>query len=348
MSSAGAYRTSTGKLTAAPRSTAPSVRGAPSPAARGRRTPSPGSGPGVGGEDVERNIDVVRADRARVETGEPGNSGGDADRATVHAPRRCRWTAVRRRSSRDSQRSSRRGEVGGRCAWRAGRCAGTSRTRSARCPRRDGRTPSSPGRSGIGSLARCEQELPLDPEGHRGDHAERAEADPGGREQLGVLGRGGRTTDPSAGTSSSAAIWADSEAPRVPSRGSRCETAPATVCRRCRPCWSAPDRGRESRALSTCSGVPASTVTVIASRSTLVSAAEQRVGPQQHPVGDRDVGERVARAHHLHGEASVAAGGDDRVDHLADVTRRQHGGRVGGWRARTSSTRRARSWGGGY
>ena len=90
------------------------------------------------------------------------------------------------------------------------------------------------------------------------------------------------TTDPSAVTTSRPATWADREAQRPPVPWVPVAIAPATVCRSMSPmlCSARPRPCR--RSLSTCNGVPASTVTVIASRST-VRMPTSRSGRSSRP-----------------------------------------------------------------
>ena len=151
------------------------------------------------------------------------------------------------------------------------------------------------------------------------------------------------TSEPSPVTSSSAATCADSDARRPPVPCVPVAIAPATVCRSMSPRLCSARPRPCSRSLSTCSGVPASTVTVIASRST-ARTPTSRSGRSSSPSVSGDVGERVARADHLHPEP-VGAGGDHRVGHLAGVGGGQLPARDAPWRGPTSSaTSQSRSW----
>lgn len=76
-----------------------------------------------------------------------------------------------------------------------------------------------------------------------------------------------RRTVPSAVTSSSARICADIDAESRPVPWVPVEVAPATVCSMMSPMLVSDSPSRASAALSRFSGVPASTVTVIAVRS---------------------------------------------------------------------------------
>ena len=101
--------------------------------------------------------------------------------------------------------------------------------------------------------------------------------------------------------------------------------APATVCSWMSPmfCRASPWLRRYS--LSTRSGQPAATVTCPAAASTDAHRA-QAVRPEQHPVGHRDRGERVAGPGHPHGQP-VPGGPGDRLGHLLGGPGGEHAAR---------------------
>ncbi|CAM5421188.1 hypothetical protein SBADM41S_05603 [Streptomyces badius] len=84
-------------------------------------------------------------------------------------------------------------------------------------------------------------------------------------------------TVPSAVTSSNARIWADMEAESRPVPCVPVEVAPAIVCSMMSPMFVSDSPSRASAVLSRLSGVPASTVTVIAARSTGATATGPRI-----------------------------------------------------------------------
>ena len=191
MSSAGAVRTSTGKLTrSGERSTiAFTSRSAPTAASRGSAYSISTKRTRRGdGEDLVRECPCTcgRTARGWRSWRSPGWPRGRPGRANRPA-----WKTPLDSSSSSIQpltvRAGRRGRRCGCCAWCCScRCAGTSRTRSARSPRRAvefGRHPV----EGHRLLAGRQQEDRLHGEGDRGDDAERAEPDPGRREDVRIL-----------------------------------------------------------------------------------------------------------------------------------------------------------------
>ena len=189
-------------------------------------------------------------------------------------------------------------------------------------------------------LVRLEQEQRLDAERDRGEDPERAEADPGDVEDVGVLVAVARSTSPVPVTSSRPATCADSAggdaAGAVGAGRDRAgERLLGDVAHVVQGQAEPLELGVERL-----SGVPAAAVTVIASRST-ATIPVSRSGRSMRVLGRGDRGEAVAGADHLHGASpALAAPGVPPRRPRPTSRGRHHPRRAGPTRGRTSSSTR--------